>query len=104
MAPSYVSGSSTVPLLGETIGACLDRVVAAHPTREALVSCHQKRRLTFSELQVEVERVAGGLLAVGVERGDRVGIWTPNCAEWLITQYASARVGAILVNVNPAYR
>jgi fatty-acyl-CoA synthase len=104
MTRSYVSGPSAVPLLGETIGACLDRAAAAFPAREALVSCHQQQRFTYRELRVEVERIARGLLALGVERGDRVGIWSPNRAEWLITQYATAKVGAILVNVNPAYR
>jgi len=104
MMRSYVSGPSDVPLLGETIGACLDRVTAAFPAREALVSCHQNLRFSYRELRTEVERVARGLLALGVERGDRVGVWSPNCAEWLITQYATAKVGAILVNVNPAFR
>jgi fatty-acyl-CoA synthase len=104
MTRSYVSGPSEMPLLGETIGACLDRVASAFPAREALVSCHQQQRFTYRELRVEVERIARGLLALGVERGDRVGIWSPNCAEWLIAQYATAKVGAILVNVNPAYR
>ena len=102
--PSYVSGPSSQPLLGETIGACLDRVAAAHPEAEALVSCHQSLRYTYAELRVEVDRIARGLLALGVEPGDRVGIWSPNCAEWLILQYAAAKAGAVLVNVNPAYR
>jgi fatty-acyl-CoA synthase len=104
MRRSYVSGSSDVPLLGETIGECLDRVTSAFPAREALVSCHQNVRFTYRELWTEVERIARGLLALGIERGDRVGIWSPNRAEWLITQYASAKIGAILVNINPAFR
>jgi fatty-acyl-CoA synthase len=102
--PSYVSGSSGQPLLGETIGACFDRIAAAHPDAEALVSCHQSLRYTYEGLRTEAERIARGLLALGVEPGDRVGIWSPNCAEWLILQYAAAKAGAILVNVNPAYR
>jgi fatty-acyl-CoA synthase len=104
MRSSYVSGPSDVPLLGETIGQCLDRITAAFGGHEALVSCHQNIRYTYSQLQSEVERVARGLMALGIERGDRVGIWSPNCAEWLITQYAVAKAGGILVNVNPAYR
>jgi fatty-acyl-CoA synthase len=102
--PSYVSGPSSQPLLGETLGACLDRIAAAHPDAEALVSCHQSLRYTYQELRTEVERVARGLLALGVAPGDRVGIWSANCAEWLILQYAAAKAGAILVNINPAYR
>ena len=104
MKPSYVSGPSSQPLLGETIGGCFDRIAAAHPEAEALVACHESQRYTYAELRTEVERIARGLLAVGVEPGDRVGIWSPNCAEWLILQYAAAKAGAILVNVNPAYR
>jgi fatty-acyl-CoA synthase len=104
MSDSYVSGSSEVPLLGETIGQCLDRIVAAFPDHDALISCHQQLRYSFGELHTEVERIARGLLALGVAHGDRVGIWSANRAEWLITQYAAAKAGAILVNVNPAYR
>ena len=104
MKPSYVSGPSSQPLLGETIGSCFDRIAAAYPDAEAFVSCHQSLRYTYAELRVEVDRIARGLLALGVEPGDRVGIWSPNCAEWLILQYAAAKAGAILVNVNPAYR
>src|SRR5512134_2433786 len=101
---SYVSGPSNVPLLGETIGQCLDRIAATFGDRDALVSCHQQVRYSYHELHTEVERVARGLLALGVARGDRVGIWSANRAEWVITQYAAAKAGAILVNVNPAYR
>jgi fatty-acyl-CoA synthase len=104
MKSSYVSAPSDVPLLGETIGQCLDRITNAFGTHEAVVSCHQNIRYTYSQLHREVERVARALLALGIERGDRVGIWSPNCAEWLITQYAVAKAGGILVNVNPAYR
>src|SRR5262250_1505368 len=101
---SYVSGPSHLPLLGETLGQCLDRIAARFPERDALVSCHQQRRFTYRHLREEVERIARGLIAAGVERGDRIGIWSPNRTEWMIAQYASAKLGAILVNVNPAYR
>jgi fatty-acyl-CoA synthase len=103
-SPSYASGTSTVALLGDTIGANFRRTVAAHGDREALVDCATARRFTYRELSEEVDRVARGLLAMGVERGDRVGIWAPNCAEWVFVQYATADIGAILVNINPAYR
>jgi fatty-acyl-CoA synthase len=101
---SYASGTSDVPLLGETIGASFERAVARHGDREALVDCATSRRWTYSELDVEVDEVALGLMAMGVAKGDRVGIWAPNCAEWVLVQYATAKIGAILVNVNPAYR
>jgi fatty-acyl-CoA synthase len=102
--PSYDSGTSSVPLLGETIGENLLKTIARHPDAEALVVPFQDVRMTYRELGVEVDRVARGLLAKGYERGDRVGIWSPNCAEWVLVQYATARVGIILVNINPAYR
>ncbi|GLZ42567.1 AMP-binding protein [Actinokineospora sp. NBRC 105648] len=102
--PSYTSGTSTVPLLGDTIGGDFDRTVAAFGDREALVERATGRRWTYRELSAEVDRVAHGLLALGVVKGDRVGIWAPNCAEWTLTQYATAKIGAILVNINPAYR
>ncbi|MBC7639113.1 MAG: AMP-binding protein [Rhodoferax sp.] len=102
--PSYTSAVSDVPLLGETIGANLVRTVALHGDREALVDLPTHRRWTYSELDVEVDEVALGLLDVGVEKGDRVGIWSPSCAEWVLLQYATAKIGAVLVNVNPAYR
>ncbi len=101
---SYVSGPSSLPLLGRTIGAELDRVTAATPEALAVVSRHQDVRLSYRELHQRVERVARGLLALGVEKGDRVGIWAGNSVEWLETQYATAKIGAVLVNVNPAYR
>jgi fatty-acyl-CoA synthase len=103
-ATAYASGVSTLPLLGETIGQNLARTVEAHGDREALVDVASGRRWTYRELAGEVERLARGLLAAGVDKGDRVGIWAPNCPEWIFLQYATARVGAILVNVNPAYR
>ena len=104
MTWSYVSGASDTPLLGITIGDAFDKTVARFPFREALVVRHQGLRYTWSELREEVDRCARGLLALGVQKGDRVGIWAPNRAEWCITQFATAKLGAILVNINPAYR
>jgi fatty-acyl-CoA synthase len=101
---SYTSAVSDVPLLGDTIGANLERSVARHGDREALVDVPTHRRWTYNELDVEVDELARCLLELGVEKGDRVGIWSPNCAEWVLLQYATAKVGAILVNVNPSYR
>jgi fatty-acyl-CoA synthase len=101
---SYASGTADKPLLGETIDANLRRAVAAHPDREAVVDVSAGDRLTYRELDTAVEGVARGLLARGVGRGDRVGIWAPNCIPWFLVQYATARIGAILVNINPAYR
>ncbi|WNV82024.1 AMP-binding protein [Umezawaea sp. Da 62-37] len=101
---SYSSGTSTVPLLGDTIGANFDRAVERFGDREALVECETGRRWTYRELGVEVDALAAGLLASGVRVGDRVGIWAPNRAEWVLVQYATAKIGAIMVNVNPAYR
>jgi fatty-acyl-CoA synthase len=103
-AVSYAHGTSTVPLLGETIGANLERTVAEHGERDALIVRHQGVRLTYSQLNEQVDRVARALVASGLEPGDRMGIWAPNCAEWVLVQYASAKAGVILVNVNPAYR
>jgi fatty-acyl-CoA synthase len=102
--PSYGSGTSTVPLLGDTIGVNFDRTVAAHGDRQAMVDCAVDRRWTYRELADEVTSVALGLLELGVAKGDRVGIWSPNRAEWTMVQYATAKIGAILVNINPAYR
>jgi fatty-acyl-CoA synthase len=102
--PSYASGTSAVPLLRDTIGANLDRTVARFPDREALVEHATGRRWTYREFATEVDAVAMGLLNLGVGKGDRVGIWAPNCAEWTFVQYATAKLGAILVNINPAYR
>ncbi|MGW4739306.1 AMP-binding protein [Nocardia xishanensis] len=102
--PSYASGTSDAPLLGDTIGANLDRTAAAHPDREALVDLPTGRRWTYRELVEAVDALASGLAACGLGKGDRVGIWAPNCAEWFLVQYATAKLGAILVNINPAYR
>ena len=101
---SYVHGASDVPLLGETIFQNLRRTAARFGDREALVAAHQGRRATYRRLVEECEVVARGLMARGVTRGDRVGIWSPNRYEWVIVQYATAAMGAILVNINPAYR
>jgi fatty-acyl-CoA synthase len=102
--PSYVSGTSEKPLLGDTIGDNLDRAVEAFGDREALVEFATGRRWTYRQLADEVNAVAHGLIDLGVGKGDRVGIWAPNCAEWTFTQYATAKIGAVLVNINPAYR
>ncbi|HEX4732337.1 MAG TPA: AMP-binding protein [Solirubrobacterales bacterium] len=104
MEASISAGPGTPELLEETIGACLRRIAGEFDGREALVSCEQGLRYTWAELDAAVDRLARGLLAAGLERGDRVGIWSPNCAEWTLAQFATARVGVILVNVNPAYR
>ena len=103
-APSYVHGASSVPLLGETIGDNLRRTVERFGDRDALVVRHQGYRATYREFWEQTGLVARGLMARGVKKGDRVGIWSPNRYEWAITQYATARMGAILVNINPAYR
>src|SRR5687767_8895712 len=102
--PSYVHGASETPLLGQTIGENLDRAVERWGGREALVSCHQSLRYTYAELGEAVDRLARALLAGGIEPGDRLGIWSPNRAEWVLVQYATAKAGIVLVNINPAYR
>ncbi|WP_249010721.1 AMP-binding protein [Conexibacter sp. DBS9H8] len=104
MSLSYAHGACDIPLLGETIGATLTRAAETHPDGEALVECATGRRYSYRALEREVDTLARGLLAAGITAGDRVGIWAPNCAEWVLVQFATARIGAILVNVNPAYR
>jgi fatty-acyl-CoA synthase len=101
---SYTSAISDTPLLGDTIGENLDAAVRRFPDRPALVDVPAGRRWSYAELAADVDAVALGLLAAGVTVGDRVGIWAPNCAGWVLTQYATAKIGAILVNINPAYR
>jgi len=101
---SYAHGIGATPLLGETIGENLGRTVAAHPDREAIVSCHQGIRLTYTQLDAEVDRLGCALIAAGMGVGDRIGIWSPNRVEWALVQYATARAGIVLVNINPAYR
>jgi fatty-acyl-CoA synthase len=103
-APSYVQGVSRQSLLGDTVGSLLDRIAATHPDRPALVVRSQQVRLSYRQFHAEVERVAAGLLALGLQRGDRIGIWAPNRAEWVILQFAAPKAGLILVNINPAYR
>ncbi|MEE4542654.1 AMP-binding protein [Streptomyces sp. V4-01] len=102
--PSYAHGAGGDPLLGDTVGRNLDRAIAAHPDRDALVDVPSGRRWTYAEFGRDVDRVARGLAAHGVRKGDRVGIWALNCPEWVLVQYATARLGAIMVNINPAYR
>lgn len=101
---SYLCGQASEPLLYETIGACMDRIAAIYPQQPALVVRHQNVRWTYAEYQRRVEDLATGLLAIGVNPGDRVGIWAPNCVEWCLTQFATAKIGAIMVCINPAYR
>ncbi|MFH8636791.1 AMP-binding protein [Streptomyces goshikiensis] len=103
-ASSYASGVFEVPLLGDTIGENLDRTVRRFPGRDALVDRAAGRRWTYAEFAADVDALALGLLDLGITKGDRVGIWAPNRAEWTLVQYATARIGAILVTVNPAYR
>jgi fatty-acyl-CoA synthase len=103
-ARSYSSAESATALLGETIGGNFDATVRAFGSREALVDRAAGRRWTYTELAADVDALALGLLELGISTGDRVGIWAPNCAEWTLTQYATAKIGAILVNINPAYR
>ncbi len=101
---SYSHGTSLTPLLGQTIGHDLEATVARVGEREALVCPHQDIRLTYAELDRQVDELARGLMAAGLERGDRLALWAPNRAEWVLTQYATAKAGVVLVNVNPAYR
>ena len=101
---SYDAGPTDLPILEETIGANFERTAAAHPHVDALVEVATGRRWTYSELDDEINTVARGLMAAGLAAGDRIGIWAPNCAEWVLVQFAAAKIGAILVNINPAYR
>ena len=104
MTDSFVRGDTSGSLIEMTIGDCFDRTAARHPDGEALVVRHQGVRWTWRELKARVDAVAAGLLERGLKPGDRVGIWAPNCAEWVIVQFATAKAGLILVNINPAYR
>jgi fatty-acyl-CoA synthase len=101
---SYVSGDRAVPLRRITIPQLLSETVTRYGPREAAHFRHQRIRLTYYDLDREVDRLACGLLSIGLEKGDRIGIWAPNCAEWLITQFATARIGLVLVNINPSYQ
>jgi fatty-acyl-CoA synthase len=104
MTESYARGDTELALLEETIGANLDRMVTRFGDRDALISCVQGRRYSYAELGAAVDELGRALMAAGVAAGDRIGIWSPNCAEWTLVQYATAKIGAILVNINPAYR
>ena len=101
---SYTNGASNIPLLGETIDENLRKTVVKFPNNDALISAHQHYRATYTEFYEQVTAVAKGLIALGVKSGDRVGIWSPNCYEWTLLQYATAKIGVIMVNINPAYR
>ncbi len=101
---AYTHGASSVPLLGETIDENLKKTVAKYADQEALICSHQNYRATYKEFYDQVVEVAKGLIALGVKRGERVGVWSPNCYQWTLLQYATAKIGVILVNINPAYR
>ncbi|GER91500.1 AMP-binding protein [Dictyobacter vulcani] len=101
---SYASATSSIPLLGLTIGDMFDQTVARYPDQPALIVRHQEIRLSYRELQSQVNQCAKALMQLGIQKGQRIGIWSPNCAEWCITQFATSKIGAILVNLNPAYR
>jgi len=101
---SYSCGAATVPLLGKCIGEVFDDSASAYPGNDALVVRHQHKRYSYAQLRDEVERASRGLLALGIKKGDRIGIWATNCAQWIVTQFATAKIGAILVNINPANR
>ncbi len=101
---SYTHGVSTVPLIGQTIGDQLDEIAAKHGSNEAVVSVFENQRLTYSALLDEVNRCARALMATGIQKGDRVGVWSTNCVAWIVAQFATAKIGAIQVNINPAYR
>ena len=101
---SYVHGAHETPLIGDTIGAYLDAIAARYPQHDALIVAHQGVRWTYGEFQQRVHRLAAGLLKLGLQPGERIGIWSQNCAEWVLTQFATAKAGLIMVNINPAYR
>ena len=104
LTQSYVHGASDVPLLGKTIGQQFDETAERYGDREALVVCHQNVRWNYGEMKRQVDSLAAGLLTLGLEPGDRIGIWAPNNSEWALCQFATAKAGLILVNINPAYR
>ena len=101
---SYSHGIASKPLIGKTIGDQFDAVAAEFGSTEALVSVFENRRFTYAQLRDEVNRCAQALMALGVQKGERVGIWSTNCIAWVLTQFATAKIGAILVNINPACR
>jgi fatty-acyl-CoA synthase len=102
--PSYFHGTGSFPLLGSRVGEVLNNAASSYPDNPALIVRHQNKRYTYRELLQEVELAASGLLRLGVQKGDRVGVWATNCAEWVVTQFATAKIGAILVNINPSNR
>src|SRR4029453_447548 len=104
VSSSYSHGTSSVRLIGQTIGHNLRDTARRFPDRDALIVPYQNVRLTYGEFDSKVDALARSLLAIGIDTGDRIGIWSPNNAEWVLIQYAAARIGAILVNLNPAYR
>src|ERR1700692_3637279 len=104
MSPSFVHGLDSAPLRFETIGQALDASVAKWGAHDALIVRHQGIRWTYTEFKQRVDTLAAGLLALGLSPGERIGIWAPNCAEWALTQFASAKIGLILVTINTAYR
>jgi len=104
LTQSYLHGASATPLLGETIGALLRRMTAEGPDRPALVARHQAVRWSYADLLRRSEDLAVGLRALGLEKGDCIGIWSPNNSEWVLAQFGTALAGLILVNINPAYR
>ena len=104
LTQSCFLGPDQPPLLNETLGHLLDRVADAYPANEALVVRHQGIRWNYARYREEIDKLAAGLLSLGLMPGDRLGMWAPNCYEWCLTQYATARIGVILVNINPAYR
>src|SRR2546423_12988357 len=101
---SYTSGTSDTPLLGLTIGDLFDQTVEKYPDNPALISRQQNIRLSYRELQMQVNQCAKGLMHLGLQKGQRIAIWSPNRAEWCVTQFATSKIGAILVNINPSYR
>src|SRR6202035_212195 len=101
---SYVHGASGTPFIDDTIGVHFDRIAERFGDRDALIVRHQQIRWTYRQLKERVDAFAAGLLALGLKRGDRIGVWSPNNAEWVITKFATAKAGLILVNINPAYR
>ncbi len=101
---SYVHGASDKPLIGQTIGRFFDAACARHAGQDALVVRHQNIRLSYGELRLKVDALACGLRRLGLEPGDRIGIWSQNNYEWALTQFATAKAGLVLVNINPAYR
>src|SRR3981189_1525912 len=104
LTQSYVHGVSSTPLIGDTIGTYFDKAAERWPDRPALIVRQPNVRWTYGQLKERVDALAGGFLALGLAPGDRIGIWSPNNAEWVITQFATAKAGLILVNINPAYR